>query len=543
MRLHDLLKMATHNLWQRRGRTALNLIGVVVGCIVLLMTFAGVAGVKHAVHLLFDSTEAARQIGVYGGRTGEQPPAEALVVQGQMSGERRERIRQRLEERWQEQRRTPSDWMLTGERLQELAELPHVLSMVPEVSVPCTIKVDGPADSEPARTLIIDRPLEIEESIAAVGVDNGLMAARVIAGRMPRESEPTEVLVKEFVAYQLGYRDDQQLDELIGKQLVVSYESAAGDPAGLSGMLAQQLGGLRNLSLQTQLDLVATLAQLVDDLDVTSLSEQQKSLVRSLLQQSNHSGDGNNPATVAEPTGPAVVERKLRICGVIRAGNDDRLSQIFNAHGFGRRGTLFVAPPLAMEILTQAEGKAVYRGASLTVDSTQHLSEVVEAAEQSGARCMSALHVLEDIDMQIDNSGWIVLAVAAAILVTAAIGISNTLWISVLERTPEFGILKSVGATDANLVLLMVCEGALLGFVGAIAAIILSLVLGTAGSGLLQAYLESRINHDVAGGLFHFSPLALLAVVALSVAVCIVASILPAWRAGRLDPVVALRRT
>jgi len=554
MRLYDILKMATHNLWQRRGRTALNLIGVVVGCIVLLMTFAGVSGVKHAVHLLFDSTEAARQIGVYGGRSSEEPPPEALVVEGEMSDERRERLQARLADRWEDDHRLPSDWMLTGERLEVMAGLKHVLSVVPEVSVPCTVRVDDPAAGSE-----LTSEVEIAESIAAVGLQNGLVAARVIAGRMPKESAPTEVLVKEFVAYQLGYRDDDQLEELVGKQLVVSYHAADGGVAGLKGIFAQQLQGLSALPLQTQFDLMATFAQLANDLDTTSLSDEQKELVRSLLRGEMPDDDADDPDAdepvavgdqlAGEPKGPPVIETRLRVCGVLRSGNDDRLSQIFNAHWFGRRGTLFVAPSLAMQIHSQAEehsqaeGQPVYRGASVTIDSTQHLSDVIESLEQQGAGTMSALHVLEEIDEQIDHSGWLVLAIAAAILLTAAIGISNTLWISVLERTPEFGILKSVGATDSTLVLLMVCEGALLGFVGAVAAIALSLVLGTLGSGLLQVYLESRINHDVTSGLFHFSLLSMLAVVALSVAVCIVASILPAWRAGRLDPVVALRRT
>ena len=49
--------------------------------------------------------------------------------------------------------------------------------------------------------------------------------------------------------------------------------------------------------------------------------------------------------------------------------------------------------------------------------------------------------------------------------------------ISVLERTPEFGILKSLGAKDSELVLLMICEGGILGAVGAAVAIVASWLL------------------------------------------------------------------
>lgn len=104
----------------------------------------------------------------------------------------------------------------------------------------------------------------------------------------------------------------------------------------------------------------------------------------------------------------------------------------------------------------------------------------------------SSLAVLENIDHQIDQSGWIIYGIAAAILITAAIGISNTLFMSIVERTPEFGIMKSIGARDSHILWLMIIEGAILGIVGAATAILLSLLLGIAGQSLLKMYVESR---------------------------------------------------
>ena len=44
-------------------RTLLNLNGIVIGCIVLLMTASGASGVRDAIHALFDSADFVRQIG------------------------------------------------------------------------------------------------------------------------------------------------------------------------------------------------------------------------------------------------------------------------------------------------------------------------------------------------------------------------------------------------------------------------------------------------------------------------------------------------
>ena len=131
----------------------------------------------------------------------------------------------------------------------------------------------------------------------------------------------------------------------------------------------------------------------------------------------------------------------------------------------------------------------------------------------------------------------------AAILLTAAIGISNTLIISVMERTPEFGIMKSLGARDRSLVILMMIEGTVLGLLGAIAATVLSFGLSWIAQIGLRMYLEGEVGGEVNGSLFHFSPLSILVMSAIAVVVCVTASIIPAVRAARLDPVVAMRRT
>ena len=111
-----------------------------------------------------------------------------------------------------------------------------------------------------------------------------------------------------------------------------------------------------------------------------------------------------------------------------------------------------------------------------------------------------------------------------------------------MERTPEFGIMKSLGARDRHILLLMLFEGTLLGVVGALLAVFSSWVAALAGQGILRRYVEHRIQDTVSGNLFSFSPLAIVTAFGLGILICSLASILPAWRAARLDPVVAMRR-
>src|SRR3989344_2720807 len=76
----------------------------------------------------------------------------------------------------------------------------------------------------------------------------------------------------------------------------------------------------------------------------------------------------------------------------------------------------------------------------------------------------------------------VVTGIAAIALLVGGIGITNTMFTSVLERTKEIGVMKAIGAQNKNILTIFLIESALLGLVGGLvgAAIGLSLALGTA---------------------------------------------------------------
>jgi putative ABC transport system permease protein len=184
-----------------------------------------------------------------------------------------------------------------------------------------------------------------------------------------------------------------------------------------------------------------------------------------------------------------------------------------------------------------------FYSAQVAVSSTKHLEAVTQEIKAMKCHAQSALPILKNIERQIDQSSWFIYGIAATILLTSEIGISNTLIISVLERTPEFGILKSLGARDSQIVGIMLSEGAFLGVLGAALAILFSLIVSLVAQYALRAYVERDAGAEMEGIAFHFSWQSPLLVVAVSVGICTLASILPAWRAARLDPVIAMRRT
>ncbi len=171
------------------------------------------------------------------------------------------------------------------------------------------------------------------------------------------------------------------------------------------------------------------------------------------------------------------------------------------------------------------------------------VTAVPESAEVQTWREASP-QTVQMMSMQSFSSG-IVLAIVFAV---ASFGVLNTMMMSVFERTRELGVLKAIGMRPGRLVQLVVVESVFLaGLAGAI-----GLVLG----GLADLWLVTK-GFDMSAGNpdgLSFNGVTLdpilygevhiggiLQVVAALLVVSVLASLWPAWRASRLDPVEALR--
>ena len=117
-------------------------------------------------------------------------------------------------------------------------------------------------------------------------------------------------------------------------------------------------------------------------------------------------------------------------------------------------------------------------------------------------------------------------------LLIGALGIANTMAMSVFERTKEIGVLRALGWRRSRVMKLILIEAAVLGFIGGL--------LGLAGGwGGLRILAALPATANIAAGTVP----ALHALQALFIAVLIglLAGFMPAWRGARLSPVEALR--
>ena len=135
-------------------------------------------------------------------------------------------------------------------------------------------------------------------------------------------------------------------------------------------------------------------------------------------------------------------------------------------------------------------------------------------------------------------------SIASISLIVGSIGIANTMYTSVLERTREIGILKAIGASSKYIMLMFLLESGIIGLIGGLVGLLLGYGLGEGF--LLLRYYSARSfasEFSVTPTLTHmsFSPLLFVGALLLSFLVGILSGIFPARRAAKLNPVEALR--
>jgi putative ABC transport system permease protein len=128
----------------------------------------------------------------------------------------------------------------------------------------------------------------------------------------------------------------------------------------------------------------------------------------------------------------------------------------------------------------------------------------------------------------------IVISIAAISLIVGGIGIMNTMYTSVLERTREIGVMKAIGARNSDIMLIFLLESGLIGLVGGAIGVVLGV-----GGGLATEWIAVRSGYTLLR--VSFPPWLLVGALAFSFFVGMLSGAIPASNAARMKPVEALR--
>jgi putative ABC transport system permease protein len=141
-----------------------------------------------------------------------------------------------------------------------------------------------------------------------------------------------------------------------------------------------------------------------------------------------------------------------------------------------------------------------------------------------------------DFDQEVGSTtlifNAIILGVAAISLIVGGLSVINTMAMSVSERTREIGIKRAIGGSRRRIIRELVAEAALIGLIGGLIGLALGAIVVT---------LANELGRSSGTILFDLTVTTAIFAVAFSTILGMVAGIVPAWNAARLDPVAALR--
>lgn len=177
-----------------------------------------------------------------------------------------------------------------------------------------------------------------------------------------------------------------------------------------------------------------------------------------------------------------------------------------------------------------------FLAASVRVAEPAQAEEVKAILEEKGYTAQTSADVLGTVNTFINVLLGILLGFGALAVITSIFGIVNTQYISVLERTQQIGLMKALGMSQADVGKLFTFEAAWIGFLGGAIGAGLAVIAGSIAN---PAISEALGLGDIS--LLIFSPLQVLGVIIGLIIISIVAGIMPARKASKLDPIEALR--
>ena len=181
----------------------------------------------------------------------------------------------------------------------------------------------------------------------------------------------------------------------------------------------------------------------------------------------------------------------------------------------------------------------VYSAAKVDTNNTGQMPVVRDQIIQMGFKATSLGDKVDQVNQFFQIVNIVLLAIGAIALFVASIGMFNTLTISLLERTRDIGIMKSLGATDREVYSIFLTESTMIAGLGGLIGIGCAMVLGFTVNIIIGVFAARAGGESVA--LFQMPILFILIIFISSILIGFLTGFYPAKRAAKLNPLDALR--
>ncbi|MBD9077155.1 MAG: ABC transporter permease [Clostridium sp.] len=179
----------------------------------------------------------------------------------------------------------------------------------------------------------------------------------------------------------------------------------------------------------------------------------------------------------------------------------------------------------------------VYNSAEVFVDDMENVTQVQEQLAAMGYQVNSQMDFLESSRQQSNMVQAVLGGIGAVSLLVAAIGIANTMMMSIYERTKEIGVMKVLGCDMGNIRNMFLIESGFIGFMGGTIGVALSYGV----SAIVNRFVNMSQSMGLSGDLSRIPPWLSMAAIGFAVFVGMAAGFMPAVRAMKLSPLAAIR--
>ncbi len=496
MRLSDIFRESAGALRGSPTRTALTGAGVTVGALALILIVSLSIGLSTVIDQLVSGEEQLRHVLVmpgFGRALDRSAPPEVI---GEMGDDKRARLRRALMKR---SRGGPPIQaalnVIDAETEAALTALPEVALAVPflqerfEITLAATLASETVSesgsetgsDADAAGAAGATRTHHTALSVGAPAA-HAHYPQRLIAGNWFETDDQRGVVLHELLLYEMGVVSDAEQAALVGTTVRLTARQSAG---GMLAMMMSAMGG----------------------------------------------GGGS---------GAVLYEEDLPLVGVLRERFGAETSTVMD-EALAMQADVFVPIGLHRELSGRRPGQDGLRALLLVADSIENVGAIEDAAVARGLQARSVREVVMRVKQSLGVATYVAGFLAAIAVFVSCLGIVNTMVMSVLERTREIGLLKALGARSRDVVVLFLVEGALIGLGGGVLGLAGAAALGALGNRVGGAMIEEQLQMPFPGELFPFPVWLIAGGIGFAVITSLLASVFPALRAARIDPVRALR--
>lgn len=257
----------------------------------------------------------------------------------------------------------------------------------------------------------------------------------------------------------------------------------------------------------------------------------------------------NYVAVIGSGVATGIYKKNIGINQIINVdGKSVRVVGILEEQGGGEDNQIYMPINAAVNLIPDAEknvydtieveaqSPAVVDAADSAIVKKLLISRHVNKASDQDFTVTTTASMASTVTSMIDSMRLFLGAIAAVSLIVGAVGIANTMFTSVLEKTKEIGTMKAIGAKNKDILMIFLFNSAMVGFVGGVFGVILGALLSA-----VFPMIGVTMMREGGGTSISLSPSLMVYGLALAVFIGVISGVVPAYRASKLKPVDALR--